>query len=158
MDAHELAEFKKQGGSFSDYKKDKITHIKSAEIISSDVSILVLAALGEVVNAENSNSIQSEIVMELSNGPVDMQAQIELAGRGVVVIPDILANAGGVVVSYLEWLQNMQDEHWPLEVVNDKLQKYMIKAAKDVLYRADKDVVDLKDAAFLVAVERLVSA
>lgn len=156
LDAHELAEFKKDGGKFSDYKADGITKINSEEIISADASILVLAALGGVVNVENSSSVRAEILMELSNGPVDSEAQLELAGRGVVVIPDILANAGGVVVSYFEWMQNMQNEHWSLAIVNGKLEDYMKKATQDVLKRAETEMLNLKDAAFLVAVERLV--
>ncbi len=156
LDAHELAKYKSEGSSFADYDNVGVTHIDNEEIISTDASILVLAALGGVVNGENSTSVRAEIIMELSNGPVDMQAQVELAGRGVVVIPDILANAGGVAVSYLEWVQNMQNEHWSLKIVNGKLEKYMKKATLDVLEVAEKEMMDLKDAAFLVAVERLV--
>ena len=130
----------------------------SDEIVASDASILVLAALDGVVNATNSSSVQAEIVMELANGPVDSVAQMELASRGVVVIPDILANAGGVVVSYLEWVQNLQNERWTLEDVNKKLYDYMHKATLEVLEKSEKEAVDMKDAAFLIAVERLVAA
>lgn len=156
LDAHELAKYKSDGGKFAEYNNGNVSHIEPDEIISVDTSILVLAALGGVINGENSTSVKAEIIVELSNGPVDSEAQIELASRGVVVIPDILANAGGVVVSYLEWLQNMQNEHWSLKIVNGKLEKYMKKATLDVLEVAEKEMMDLKDAAFLVAVERLV--
>jgi glutamate dehydrogenase/leucine dehydrogenase len=158
LDAHKLAEFKKNKNRFLEYSEPGVSHISNDEIISGDAEILVLAALDGVVNANNSSSVQAEIVMELANGPVDSIAQIELSSRGVVVIPDILANAGGVVVSYLEWVQNIQNEHWSLEEVNNKLYNYMHKATIDVLDKADKQVVDLKDAAFLIAVERLVAA
>jgi glutamate dehydrogenase/leucine dehydrogenase len=156
FDAHKLAKYKSEGGRFADYDSEDVTHINADEIISIDASILVLAALGGVVKSDNSSLVRAEIVVELSNGPVDSEAQIELTSRGVVVIPDILANAGGVVVSYLEWLQNMQNEHWSLKIVNGKLENYMKKATKDVLNVAEKEMMALKDAAFLVAVERLV--
>lgn len=158
LDANKLAEFKKNKNRFIDYSEPGVSHISTEEILSGDASILVLAALDGVVNATNSSFVQAEIVMELANGPVDSIAQMELAGRGVVVVPDILANAGGVVVSYLEWVQNIQNEHWSLQEVNTKLYNYMHKATIDVLDKSDKQVVDLKDAAFLIAVERLVAA
>jgi glutamate dehydrogenase/glutamate dehydrogenase (NAD(P)+) len=94
----------------------------------------------------------------MANGPVDSEAQLVMSGRGVTVIPDILANAGGVVVSYLEWLQNMQNEHWTLEQVNETLQKYMKDATLAVIDTSEKQMLDLKDAAFLIAVERLTLA
>jgi glutamate dehydrogenase/leucine dehydrogenase len=158
LDAHKLAEFKKNRNQFVDYSEPGVSHISNEEIISGNAEILVLAALDGVVNVTNSSTVQAEIVMELANGPVDSIAQMELAGRGVIVIPDILANAGGVVVSYLEWVQNIQNERWTLDNVNSKLYDYMHKATVDVLDKADKQVVDLKDAAFLIAVERLVAA
>ena len=158
LDAHKLAEYKKNTNRFVEYDEEGVSHISSEDIISGDASILVLAALDGVVNANNSSVVQAEIVVELANGPVDSIAQIELASRGVTVIPDILANAGGVVVSYLEWVQNIQNEHWSLEDVNNKLYSYMHKATIDVLVKSEKQAVDLKDAAFLIAVERLVAA
>ena len=158
LDAHVLAEFKKNYGRFADYNSTGVAHILSDEIVASDASILVLAALDGVINATNSSSVQAEIVVELANGPVDSVAQMELASRGVVVIPDILANAGGVVVSYLEWVQNLQNERWTLEDVNKKLYDYMHKATLEVLEKSEKEAVDMKDAAFLIAVERLVAA
>jgi glutamate dehydrogenase/leucine dehydrogenase len=156
FDAQALAKYKSDGGRFADFDSEGTTHIDADEIISIDASILVLAALGGVVKGDNSSLVRAQIVVELSNGPVDSDAQIELTSRGVVVIPDILANAGGVVVSYLEWLQNMQNEHWSLKIVNGKLENYMKKATKDVLTVAEEEMMNLKDAAFLVAVERLV--
>jgi glutamate dehydrogenase/leucine dehydrogenase len=158
LDASELVEYKKKNGRFTDYKKDNVEHISGESIVSVTASILVLAALSGVVGLHNSSNVAAEIILELANGPVDTAAHVDLAGRGVVVIPDILANAGGVVVSYLEWVQNMQNEHWTLEEVNKKLEQYMKKATTEVLERAEKEVMDVKDAAFLIAVERLTSA
>jgi glutamate dehydrogenase/leucine dehydrogenase len=158
LNVTELVEFKKNKGRFADYKADKIEHFAENEIISINSNILVLAALGNVVTVENQLNVQAEFLIEMANGPVDSEAQLVMSGRGVTVIPDILANAGGVVVSYLEWLQNMQNEHWTLEQVNETLQKYMKDATLAVIDTSEKQMLDLKDAAFLIAVERLTLA
>ena len=152
----ELVEYKKNGGRFKDYEKEDVKHIEGNDIVAVESTVLVLAALGNVVTTDNAQSVVSRIVMELANGPVDSEAQIELAGKGIVVVPDILANAGGVVVSYLEWLQNLNSERWSLEEVNQKLEEHMKKATKTVLERSNTEMITMKDAAFLVAVERLV--
>lgn len=158
LDAKELVGFKKNKGRFKEYVSKNITHITNEEILSIDTNILVLAALDGSITSKNAASVQAQIVLELANGPVDSDAQLQLASRGVSVIPDILANAGGVVVSYFEWQQNIQNEKWSLEEVNQKLEQYMKQATKEVLECSEKQMMDLKDAAFLIAVERLVAA
>lgn len=120
-------------------------------ILSLDCDVLVLAALGGVVTAENQADIQAHLVMELANGPVSHDAAEALEQRGVSVIPDVLANAGGVVVSYLEWQQNRADEHWSEEAVNQKLDEIMSSACRSV-YSSDKP---LKNAALTAALKRL---
>ncbi len=127
----------------------------SEEILSVKADVLVFAALGEVVHAENEQSIAASVVLELANGPVDDKAFQLLEERGVEVIPDIIANAGGVVVSYLEWQQNRTGEHWALKVVNDELDEIIVKAMVDVMARAEHDDVSMKEAAFMIAIERL---
>lgn len=157
LNASELVKYKESGKRFSDYSEPGVEKTKADEIITTDATVLVLAALGGVVNSYNSTSVRSPIVIELANGPVDSEAHLELTSRGVIVIPDILANAGGVVVSYFEWKQNLENQKWTLEQVNTELEKYMKNATNEVMDRADKEMLDMKDAAFLVAVERLVS-
>jgi len=117
--------------------------------------VLVFAALGEVVHAENEQSIAASVILELANGPVDDKAFQLLEERGVEVIPDIIANAGGVVVSYLEWQQNRTSEHWSLDIVNNELDEIIVKAMADVMARAGRDGVSMKEAAFMIAIERL---
>jgi glutamate dehydrogenase/leucine dehydrogenase len=158
LDANELVSFKKNKGRFADYNSNSVEHFTEDKIVAIDANILVLAALGSVVTVENQSSVQAEYIIEMANGPVDSESQLMLSDRGVIVVPDILANAGGVVVSYLEWLQNMQNEHWTLEQVNTKLEKYMKDATEAVLDCSEKQMLDMKDAAFLIAVERLTSA
>jgi glutamate dehydrogenase/leucine dehydrogenase len=156
LDASKLVEYKKSNRKFSDYKESNVTNIGNDEIIAIDSTVLVLAALGGAVTAENSNFVKSSIIIELANGPVDSEAQLELTSRGVIVIPDILANAGGVVVSYFEWIQNLENQKWSLEQVNTELEKYMKNATNEVMDRSESEMLNMKDAAFLVAVERLV--
>lgn len=156
FNVEDLIDYKNNGGRFKDYENENVEHIEGDDIVSSEASILVLAALGNVITHENVDGVSARVVMELANGPVDSEAQIELAGRGIIVVPDILANAGGVVVSYLEWMQNLNSEKWTLEQVNEKLEEHMKKATKTVLDKSNSEMITMKDAAFLVAVERLV--
>ncbi len=120
-------------------------------ILSLDCDVLVLAALGNVIDADNQDQIKAKTVLELANGPVSYDATAALEDRGVHVIPDVLANAGGVIVSYLEWLQNKQGEHWSEAEVNQKLDDIMCSALSDCLSSEQP----LKNAAFTAALERL---
>lgn len=125
--------------------------LPSDEILSVDCDVLVLAALGDVVNVENQGSIKSGAILELANGPVGYEAFEALEARGVHIIPDVLANAGGVVVSYLEWIQNKQCERWSEQVVNERLDVIMCAAIDEVL-ASDQP---LKNATFEAALARL---
>lgn len=156
LSATKLSEWKSERKRLIDYPSG--SKITNEELISADVDVLILAALGGVVDATNQSTVKAKYILELANGPVDSSAEEGLKSRGIVVVPDILANAGGVIVSYLEWLQNLGQEHWTLEVVNKKLEEYLVPATIDIAKRAKKDKSTLKDSAFAVAVERLVSA
>lgn len=102
------------------------------------------------------DDVQAKYILELANGPVDSESEDALLqSHGVTVIPDILANSGGVIVSYLEWLQNLKGESWDRDMVNKKLEDYIVPATKDIYNRAKKDDITLKQAAFTIAVERL---
>jgi glutamate dehydrogenase/leucine dehydrogenase len=142
-------------GTLEGYKLGKITN---AELLELDVTVLVPAAMEDQITEENASRIKAKIIVEGANGPTSASADHILNEKGIMVVPDILANAGGVIVSYLEWVQNIQNEHWSLEDVNKKLYDYMRKATLDVLEKSEKEAVDMKDAAFLIAVERLVAA
>lgn len=126
------------------------------EILGTDADILVLAALEDAVNGQNQADIQAGAVLELANGPLDTAALDALEGRGVHVIPDVIANAGGVIVSYLEWKQNKSSDHWTEQQVNDELERIMSTAMRTASQRAQHDEVSLKEAAFVIALERLV--
>lgn len=158
LPAKELAKFKTGGGRFADYQKDGIKQLTNDELLALKVDILVLAALGDAVTGQNMKNIKAEYVVEMANGPVDQTAHDYLTGRGVTILPDIVANAGGVVVSYLEWLQNKRNEHWSKAEVNHRLNDYLTKATADMLEIARKEQINsLTEAAFMLALRRLTS-
>ncbi|HEV2403401.1 MAG TPA: Glu/Leu/Phe/Val dehydrogenase [Candidatus Saccharimonadales bacterium] len=155
LDVKGLTDFKAARRSFTDYRKDSIEHISSEALLGLDVDILVLAALGDAVNKDNMRAIKARYVVELANGPVDETAHAYLSKQGTTILPDIIANAGGVIVSYLEWLQNRQDEHWSEEKVNAELKDYMVKAVRNLTKVAKNEKVNLTEAAFILGLRGL---
>jgi glutamate dehydrogenase/leucine dehydrogenase len=153
--AAELDKFKNAGGKLADFKTGR--KISNSELIGLDVDVLVLAALEDAVNVENVIEVKAKIVLELANGPVSYDAYKQLSMKNIVDIPDILANAGGVIVSYLEWVQNKNGEHWSEDKVNRELSNKLVKAADKVYDRMEKDNMTLKEAAFAEAIVKLTS-
>jgi len=127
----------------------------SENILYEEVDVMVLAAIEDVVTLENQGKLNCDHILELANGPIGDDALEVLEARGIAVIPDVVANAGGVIVSYLEWLQNKQSEHWTEEKVNTELDRIMTEAVDAVVARAKSEGSSLKEAAFLIALERL---
>ena len=132
--------------------------IDNATLFGLDVDILVLAALEGQITAANAGSVRARILAEAANGPVLPEADPILAASGVTVIPDILCNAGGVIVSYFEWAQNRAALAWTLEEVNDRLRRQILAAAEAVWARAEEDGVTPRLAAHAIAVERVSEA
>jgi glutamate dehydrogenase/leucine dehydrogenase len=120
--------------------------------------ILVLAAKEDQVNAENAGHLNCRYILELANGPTSIEADAILKEKGVVVFPDILANAGGVTVSYFEWLQNLQAFYWTLEEIQTRLKRMMTEALNRVLGFADQHQCTLREAAYISAFDRLEKA
>jgi len=134
------------------------SRISNAELLALDVDILIPAALEAQITAENASSIRAKIIVEGANGPVTAEADRMLTGRGVTIVPDILANAGGVVVSYFEWVQSRAQFYWELDEVERRLEIYMRRAMESVLAKANAYDVTYREAAFIVAVERVAKA
>jgi len=133
--------------------------ITNAELLTLDVDVLIPAAVEGVITAENVQDLQASAIVEAANGPTTVSADEVLTERDVQVVPDILANAGGVIVSYLEWVQNAQEFSWPLETVNAELERRIGTAFDQTIEQYDtKDLPDLRTAAYTLALERTASA
>ncbi len=130
-------------------------NISNEELFEMEVDILIPAALENVITSENANKIKAKIVFEMANGPVMAEADEILKEKGIIVVPDVLANSGGVTVSYFEWLQNIEGKKWTLEEVNKKLQEKMETAFEEVWKMYAEKKVDLRTAAYVLALQRL---
>ncbi len=142
-------------GSVCDMRFGKT--ISNEELLELPVDILVPAALENVVNLANMRAIKAGIIIEMANGPVTDEAFEFLAKNKVIIIPDVLANSGGVTVSYLEWNQNMKNEKWSEEKVNKKMEDLLSKAFSAIWENSKKKKVSIKQAAFELAIERITS-
>lgn len=158
FDPQDLADYKLAGNKLIDFADEDSVKLTDEDILYEDVDILVLAALGDVITEKNMDRIQATIILELANGPINEAAHEYLTNKGILIIPDVLANAGGVIVSYLEWLQNKQNEQWPEEKVNKELETYITAASKDTMDYAQKHNLSLKESAFAIAVRRILDA
>ena len=144
------------------------TEISNEELLSYDCDILIPAALECQVRADNADDVKARLIVELANGPLTALADEILQEKKVLVLPDIVANSGGVVVSYFEWVQNLENQQWDLEKVESRLRKKMIKAVDDTVDRwnalnawsndgadSGRPVASLRDAALVTAIERI---
>lgn len=156
LNPYEAAEYLAKHKNLSGYPGSK--DITNAELLTSDVTILVPAALEMQITKDNAAEIKAKIVSEGANGPTTPDADEILAEKGVVVIPDILANAGGVTVSYFEWVQNLSGYYWSEEEVNDRQEKLLVKAFEDVYATAKQYNTTMRIAAYIVALRKLKDA
>lgn len=134
------------------------THISNEELLALDVDVLVPAALGGVITEKNIADIKADVILEMANAPVEPAADRQLKERGIVVIPDILANAGGVIVSYFEWYQNKHDEKWTEEDVHEKLESKIVGAFKEVANLMREHNITMRQASYVRAVTRVLDA
>jgi glutamate dehydrogenase (NAD(P)+) len=132
--------------------------ISNAELLELKCDLLVPAALEMQITKENAGRLQCRILAEGANGPTTVEADAILQDKGIFVIPDVLANAGGVVVSYFEWVQDLQNFFWTEEEVNQKLRDILIHAFQQVLYMSQKEKVNMRLAALMIGIERVARA
>ncbi len=156
LDIEKLIVHKEKSGKLSGFAGAKT--ITNEQLLELPVKVLIPAALEAVITDANVNKIKADIIMELANGPVVMSACQKLHKRGVMVVPDVLANSGGVIVSYFEWVQNLRHFYWDMAKVQDHLKVQLSKAFKDVWQTAKKYDVNLRTGAYIVALGKITKA
>ncbi len=156
LDPKAVLDHKRATSSVIDFKSADT--MEGEDLLSVDSEVLVPAAMEEHIRDDNAEAIQATLILEVANYPTTPKADEILKARGVTVIPDILASAGGVVVSYLEWVQNLERERWSEDRVNGRLAELMAAATDAVLGRAHEKGITHREAAYEIAVERVVEA
>jgi glutamate dehydrogenase (NAD(P)+) len=156
LPAQKVLEHKWRSGSVVDFPGAET--ISGEDIVGLDCAVLALAALEEAVDADNADHVKAQVILETANYPVTPEADAALSDRGVAVVPDILASGGGVAVSYLEWVQDLQRESWPEERVNARLEELMGTATDQVVARSEAEGLSLREAAYIIGVGRVAEA
>jgi glutamate dehydrogenase (NAD(P)+) len=156
FDVPSLLEHRRRTGFVADFLGSR--PITNAELLELPVDVLVPAALENQITARNAGRIQASVIIEGANGPTTPDADLMLERRGVVVVPDILANAGGVTVSYFEWVQDLQSFFWEEGEINSQLERIIKRAFAQMCQQADLHQVSLRLGAYLVAVKRVADA
>lgn len=132
--------------------------ITNQELLEKECDILVPAAISNQITAQNADRIKASIIVEAANGPTTLEATKILDERGILLVPDILASAGGVTVSYFEWVQNNQGFYWSQEEVAEKLRKVMVDSFENIYQTAHVHQVTMRLAAYMVGIRKLVEA
>jgi len=153
LDLSAVFEYKKQTGSLVGFGGGQ--NVSNEELLELPTDILVPSAMENQITAQNANNIKAKLVVEMANGPTTPEADEILASRGVVVVPDVLANAGGVTVSCFEWEQNIKNERWTEQQVFSKLEPVMVQAFNEVWETKEKYNITMRAAAFVKAIERV---
>jgi len=153
LDLNSLIEHKKKTGSLGGFEGAK--DITNEKLLETECDVLIPAAFENVIDENNAEKIKGRVILELANGPVTPKADEILFKKGIPVIPDVLANSGGVTVSYFEWNQNLKEEHWSEKEVFEKLLPMMHDAAQKTYRRAKDNNTDLRRGAFILALERI---
>jgi glutamate dehydrogenase/leucine dehydrogenase len=156
IDVAELRKHKEKTGSVVEFPGTN--SISNEELLETECTILIPAALENQITAKNAGRVKAKIVAEAANGPTTPEADEVLYNNRIMVIPDILANGGGVTVSYFEWLQNLRRDYWTEEEVNERLDRNITKAFLDVYQTSEKYGVDMRKASTVLAVNRVVEA
>jgi glutamate dehydrogenase/leucine dehydrogenase len=156
LNPYDISKHKAKTGSVINYRGTE--NITNEEILETKCDILIPAALENQITKANADKIKAKIVAEGANGPTTPEADKVLHERDIVLVPDILANSGGVATSYFEWVQNLTREHWTLEDVNRKLEGKMVKAFNDVYKISQKEQSDMRTAALMLGVGRVAEA
>ncbi len=157
LDPEALSAHVKQGGLLADHDSAGVQYelIDNDHLLALDTDVLIPAAIEGQIHAGNASDIRAKLIVEGANGPTTIEGADILEARGIITVPDVLANAGGVTVSYFEWVQNLQYDNWPLEVVETRLREKMFTAFDTVWNLAEEENITLRQAAFQVGVQRV---
>ena len=156
LDPNKVLAWKKEHGTVQGFPGAE--DISNAEVLETQCDVLIPAALENQITARNAGNVKAKIVAEAANGPTTPEADEILYDNGVFLIPDILCNAGGVTVSYFEWVQDLNRDHWTETEVNAKLKTIMVQAFGEVLAQSVKNRVNMRTGAYLNAVQRVADA
>ena len=146
------------GKLLKDYDTNGIKHITNQQLLECDTYVLIPAAMENQINDVIAANVKANIIVEGANGPTTVEADKVLEAKGVKIVPDILANAGGIVVSYFEWVQNIQSLTWDEDEVNRTLEKIMIRAFNEVWDKTAETASIMRMGAYMVAIDRIVKA
>ena len=156
IDYNELLAHKEKTGTVENFPGSK--NITNEELLESDIDVLIPSAIEDQLTGENASKVKAKIVLELANGPSTPEADEVFYKNNVLLLPDFLSNAGGVTVSYFEWVQNITGDYWAEETVYNKLNQKMTFATKDVLATHEKYNTDPRTAAYIIAIQRVLDA
>jgi glutamate dehydrogenase (NAD(P)+) len=135
-----------------------VEHFAADDLLNCDVDVLIPAALGGVFNGKNARDVRASVIVEAANAPTSPEADEIFAERGIMVVPDILANAGGVTVSYFEWVQNLQSFRWTEDEISGRLRQTMSTGFRTMTQAAHEHNLDWRTAAFVVGLGRVARA
>ena len=156
LDTKKLMKIAESGKKIKDYEGGK--KISNEALLELDVDVLVPAAIEDQINSGNEKNIKARIILEMANGPVTTEADDCLEKKGTVIIPDILANSGGVVVSFFEWVQNREGQRWHEDKVVKRLENYMVEAFMNVMEAKAEENSSMRKAAYILAIKRILDA
>lgn len=158
LDVDAVYNYKQEHGNLADFPDDNAQFVTNEELLVLEVEVLVPAAVENVIHQDNADDIQAKYIIEMANGPVTPEADEILAKRSIISVPDILANSGGVTVSYFEWKQNIEQETWSEERVLKELKPKMVQAFNEGWEAMNKYKTDMRTGVYAVAVQKVVDA
>jgi len=159
LDIPDILRFlEEKGNLLKDYKQSGVTYVSNQELLALPTDVLIPAAMENQINGDNAANVKAKLIIEGANGPTTVEADKILEANGIVVVPDILANAGGVVVSYFEWVQNIQSLMWDEDEINKAQARIMCKAIETVYENYHGKNISLRTSAYMIALKKLVTA